>query len=368
MRCPRGAVVATAAAALVVPSTAASAHVEDHGEDDATVTTVARELDGPRQLDDYGEGRLVVAESDTGEVSSVDLASGEVRALLSDLGYAQGVGFDDGLLFVAVGTPGPGEAPRGRFSAALVVATPEGEIVRTVDLLAYEEANNPDGQVQLVNGQPVDALANPYAVLVQDDRVLVADGGANDVLAVDRETGEVSTFFVPPNVTADEVPECGQPEAQANPGTEGCDSVPTGVVEGPDGLVYVSTLGAEQPGASRVYVLTDDGEVVDVVEGLTGVAGLAVDRDGAVYVAELLESAPESVPPPPGFDPAVVGQLVRIAPDGERTVAQVTMPTGLEFHDGRLYASAWSVAAFVGLQDAGEVVRIGRDVFVAPAS
>ena len=96
---------------------------------------------------------------------------------------------------------------------------------------------------------------------------------------------------------------------------------------------------------------------------LTGLTGIAVGEDRSVYVSELFEGAPAEDPPPADFDPATVGQVVRIAPDGTRTYAQVTMPTGLELENGALYASAWSVASFLGLDGAGEIVRVGEDAF-----
>ena len=68
--------------------------------------------------------------------------------------------------------------------------------------------------------------------------LLVADGGANDVLRVNPRTGKVSTFFVPPTA---KTPACLAEGAQANPGTVGCDPVPTGLaVHGR--YVYVSTI------------------------------------------------------------------------------------------------------------------------------
>jgi hypothetical protein len=39
------------------------------------------------------------------------------------------------------------------------------------------------------------------------------------------------------------------------------------------------------------------------------------------------------------------------------------MPTGLTWHDGKLYASAWSVASFVGMQHAGQVVHVHGSAF-----
>jgi hypothetical protein len=47
----------------------------------------------------------------------------------------------------------------------------------------------------------------------------------------------------------------------------------------------------------------------------------------------------------------------------------VTLPVGLLFADGKLYASAWSVAGLLlGVQDAGQVVKVSRSAFVAAPS
>jgi hypothetical protein len=124
-------------------------------------------------------------------------------------------------------------------------------------------------------------------------------------------------------------------------------------------------LGAEAPGAGRVYILDQDGNQVGEITGLTSVTGVAVDHHGTVYVSNVIEGAPEKEMPPPGFDPATVGELTRISPDGERATADVTMPTGLEIKECELYASAWSVASFLGLPSRGEVQRIGEGAFVA---
>ena len=75
-----------------------------------------------------------------------------------------------------------------------------------------------------------------------------------------------------------------------------------------------------------------------------------------MYVSELLFSGPGGKPPP-SFDPSTVGRIVQVAPDGARTHAAVTMPIGLVWYKGELYASAWCVAGlFLGIPDAGQVV------------
>ncbi len=376
MRHYRTAASAATAVALVLAAPAtANAHGDHHHGDHhggAPITTVATGLDGPRQLSMLDHRRLVVAESDSGEVSSVDLRTGKVRTLLSGLGNPQGVDAANGRLYIAIGesgpppeegAPPPPPRPAGEPVNAVLEATPGGKILRSFDLLAYELANNPDGQVQLVDGQPVDALSNPFSVLAQRHRLLVADAGANDVLAIDLRSGAISTFFVPPVIT--DTPECAT--AENNPGTVGCDPVPTEITEGPGGRIYVGTLGAEAPGAARVYVLDQRGNVLDRIDGLTSVTGVAVARDGTVYASNVIEGAPEGEgPPPAGFDPATVGNLTRIARDGSRSVAEVTMPAGLEIVRGRLFSTAWAIASFAGLPAGrGEVQKIGDGAFAA---
>ncbi|MGY1707355.1 hypothetical protein ACI79C_22570 [Geodermatophilus sp. SYSU D00697] len=103
-------------------------------------------------------------------------------------------------------------------------------------------------------------------------------------------------------------------------GSVGCDSVPTGLARGPDGRIHVSTLGAEVPGAARVYVLSADGEEVEVHEDSTSLTGVEVGRAGTGSPSDLLEGLPEGEPGP-DFDPATVGRLTRV--DGEeRTSAR----------------------------------------------
>jgi hypothetical protein len=236
----------------------------------------------------------------------------------------------------------------------------QGKHVKVIaDLMKYELAHNPDGQVQFVDGKPVDALSNPFAMTWSRFGLFVADGGANDVLKVNPRTGRVSTFFAPR--TYKDTQACQAPDANANPGTRGCDPVPTGVqVLG--GSVYVSTLGAESPKAARLYKLNArTGKVQRVWKGFTAPTGIAVRRDGTIYISEVTHGAPAG-PPPSGFDPASVGRITRIR-NGHQTHAQVTMPTGLVLKNGQLYSSAWSIASFLGIQHAGQVVKVKESAF-----
>lgn len=347
-----------AAAGAVAPAGVVSA-----AEPKSPVTVIARGLEAPFGLQFTGHRTLVVAENGTGEITKVDTRNGRQRTLLSKLPGPAGVGVQGDSMYVALAGPsdGPPTTPSPRYPAASVVkARATGAAPRVLaDLLRYETRHNPDGQVQLVDGRPVDALANPFSVNVSGYGLLVADGGANAVLRVGRLTGRTSTFFVPPNIRT---PECLQPGRQANPGAVGCDSVPTGVAVA-RGSIYVATLGSEVRGAARIYRLDPrNGRVLQTWTGLTGLTGIAVAPNGTIYASQALAGAPEG-PPGPDFDPAAVGQIVKIEPNGRRTHSQVTMPTGLAYHDGSLYASAWSVAGFMGMQKAGQIVRVHASSF-----
>ena len=353
-----GVAVAAAVTALA-PGTAAGAATSTSG-----VTVVARNLDGPYGLQFTGKHALVVTEGDVGDVTAVNTATGAQRTLLKRLASPAGVGVWKGRLYVALGDAPPDMppgTPRPAFRGASVVsAGADGSRPRVLaDLAAYERRVNPDRQVQFVDGKPVDALSNPFSLNVSGYGMLVADGGANAVLRVGRETGRTSTFFVPPTIRTGA---CAR--RPNNGGTFGCDSVPTGVAVA-RGSIYVSTLGGDAPGAARIYRLDPrNGRVLQTWGGLTGLTGVAVAPDGTVFASQVLEGAPQTEgPPPPGFDPSTVGQIVRIQPNGRRTHAQVTMPTGLTWHDGKLYASAWSVASFLGMQHAGQVVHVHGSAF-----
>jgi hypothetical protein len=125
---------------------------------------------------------------------------------------------DEGALFAKIGLGGDpafeaGVGPAGDDLATLVRVTRSGRMRVVPDLLAYEEAHNPDG----------DAVeSDPYGILRQGDRSIVTDAAGNDLLKV-TDRGRNSTLALFPERMVDfqggEVP---------------MDAVPTTVVRGPD--------------------------------------------------------------------------------------------------------------------------------------
>ncbi len=349
------AALGTVAAVASVPP--ASTAAEPRG-----VSVVTKRLDGPfgiqKAIDHRG---FVVAESESGQVTRV-FKDGRRRAILNGAPGVAGVAASPRYVFAVIGGPNEEGAPSGgRFGPSRVLRMDYNGGHRKViaNLLRYELRNNPDRQVQFVDGQPVDSISNPFAMTWSRYGIFVADGGANDVLRINRRTGKVSTFFVPRTVK--DTRACRRPNANANPGTRGCDPVPTGVAVVGKSL-YVSTLGAESPRAARVFKLNArTGKVQRVWKGFTSLTGIAVRRDGTIYVSKVLYGLP-SGPPPAGFSPADVGRVTRIR-NGHIKHAHVTMPTGLVLKNGDLYASAWSVASFVGLRHRGQVVKVADRAF-----
>lgn len=335
-------VVGAAGAVGGVQSASVAAGAEAAGS--ADVRVVAQGLANPFGLKKAVNHRgLVVAEASSGKVTRVHL-DGTKETILTGVPGVAGVAGGPQRVFAVIGGPSETGAPSGgKYGSSRVLSMDYrgGHVKVVANLLRHELAHNPDGQAQFdEHGVPFDALSNPFGLTWSKFGLFVADGGANDVLKVDPHSGRVSTFFAPR--TFKDTPECQAPDANANEGTTGCDPVATGVqVRGSS--VYVSFLGAERPGAGRVYKLdARTGHVQQVWKGFTSPTGIAVRPDGTVYVSHVLES-----------------EITRIQ-GGERTHAQVTMPTGLTVHRGKLYASAFSLAP----PGQGQVVTVKGRAFM----
>jgi len=361
----RNRVALVAATALtcagLVAGTPATADTAKKAETPATVKVVAKNLSDPRQISSSGD-YFYVAESGLNQIARVTKAGGARKTVVKGVPNAQGVVKAGSKLYMAAGAGGPG-AKETPASQRLHVAKP-GQSPRVfANLLKFEQTYNPDNQTQ-GTGPEDDTLSNPYFVVKSKSKggfLLVADAGANDVLAVSKK-GKVSRFFVPQAITTGD---CATNTDQNSPAGPSCDPVPTGLAYGPGGLLYVSGLSSEAEGEGRVYVVDKNGKLVKTLTGFTSPTGVAVAPDGTIYVSEAIDGAPEG-DPGPGFNPDEIGQIVKVAPDGKRTYAQVSQPSGLLYLDGKLYASARSLyKAFLGAEGQGQIVTVDPSSFVA---
>jgi hypothetical protein len=145
------------------------------------------------------------------------------------------------------------------------------------------------------------------------------------------------------------------------PSENGTDQVPTSVTRGPDGAWYVGTLaeGAGNGGA-KVWRIVPGHDPEVYLDGLTAVVDIAFGPDGSLYASEFTTDAAT-------FSP--VGAVVRVRPDGHRTVLGTDVlhyPGGVAVdRHGKVYVANWSILPAAGAPgfpaDAhGQVVRLGR--------
>jgi glucose/arabinose dehydrogenase len=127
--------------------------------------------------------------------------------------------------------------------------------------------------------------------------------------------------------------------------------VPTNVVVGPDGALYVSQLtGFPFPvGAANIYRVEPGSSPEVFASGLTNVTDLAFDRHGNLYVVEFAANGLASGDP--------TGALIKIRPDGSReTVLDegLVNPYGVAIGKrGDIYVSNHGGSAGIG-----EVLRL----------
>jgi hypothetical protein len=188
------------------------------------------------------------------------------------------------------------------------------------DIWKFENENNPDAEVgnPLVDSNPVDVWAGR-------GRFYVADAGGNTVLraSVDGSIDVVSVFPSNP------------------PGPDGINAVPTGVVRGPDGALYVSQLTGFPflVGTANVFrVDRRTGTFTVYASGFTNAMDLDFGRDGTLYVLEIARNGLLSGDP--------TGGLWAVPPGGgnpqriELPAGTLTSPGGLAVgRHGELYVS-----------------------------
>ncbi len=249
---------------------------------------------------------------------------------------------------------------------ALMVRRPGGKIVKLANLSGYEKRKNPDAGAEYgittgldqscADQWPVNQIgppsytgiveSHPYSTVTMKGKRYVADAAANAILRVRRD-GKITTAAVlppqPVEITAEAAEATGIPECAVGE-TYAFEPVPTDVERGGDGMFYVTLLpgGPEDPSlGARASVLRVDpsgGSSEVVADGLLSATGLAVARNGDIYVAELFGNRIRRIPA--GTDHAVRWRTS-------------TMPGDVEFADGRVWATRKVLAK-------GQVVRFPR--------
>lgn len=234
---------------------------------------------------------------------------------------------------VVIGIGGDPTAVRAALPAkaallgTMLHATPSGVYKVVADVAAHEVANNPGGGA-------VDS--NPYSVLAQPGRRIVADAGGNSIIEI-LANGRTRTFAVP--------------------GVPGAQTVPTSVAEGPDGAIYVGQLTGFpffQGAASVLRISSDGGNISTFASGFTAIVDITFDTGGALYVLEVASGQVAPFPPPnPGLG---IGRLKRQCPGANPVVLldALTFPGGVAIGpDGAAYVTNFGTST-----SAGEVLRL----------
>jgi hypothetical protein len=351
-------------------------------------TVVAKDLDNPRGLafgTFDGSDALYVAEAGrggagpcgvalggetvcygpTGAITKITgvgkqrrVASG-LPSLAGPLGFGAAGPHDvavwDGRAYVPIGFGGS-SADRAAFSpvgpllgtlARVLLAS--GMWRPVADLVDYEGTFNPDG---------MDLIANPDASLALPGHRYVLDAGGNTLFDLRNEgrVGFEPTLQLLSVFPVRLVP--APPFLMLPPGTMiPMQSVPTSMVLGPDGALYVGEFTAFPfpVGGARVYRLERHlfsfGAPTVYASGLTTIIDLDFDEDGNLYVLEHRKNGLLSSD--------TTGALIRVSTSGAQTEIASTglvNPAGLAIGDHTAYVSNFGTSPAVG-----EVVAIPLD-------
>ncbi len=358
------------------------------------VETLAEGLHSPRGITVTDDGAVYVAESGLGGQECVtegegdqafEICFGETSTITRiapdgtvDRNHVEGItsmGFggeeftgasdvavaDDGTIYLTVGLGNSAQA-RDEVAQAYVPAAmlgtvqrveQDGSLTMVADLARWEADNNPDGASDLEEGSD----SNPHALLVDGDTLQVADAGGNSILAVDRDSGDIS-------VTAVLEPEMIEAPPEFGGGEMPMQAVPTSLATSPDGELTVGQLtGFPFPkGAANVYTVDDDGDPQILEEGFSAIMG--VDHRGdELFALEMVRDGLLTAFESGDF----TGALVRVRPDGSRIAMLrdvLQAPGGLAIgDDGMAYVSNGTV-----FPEGGSMLRVDLSQAADPAT
>ena len=311
-------VVCLAAAAILFPAGPAMA---GSSPEPPEPRTLAENLMGPLSLAVDSNDSVLVTQNFAGLLSRVNDDGSTTTLYKGKEGWdVAGVESRRGTTYF-VDSVGAGAGDPNALEGYLKSIDAQGEVRTIANLASHERDHNPDGDQHYGFGPEVSAEclagwpafppasykgtidSHPYGVAVRGDTAYIADAGANAILEVNIETGDVSTLSVlPPRPavvpagtkipvdmagTTVEVPACVVGHEYA------FEAVPTDVEFGPDGRLYVTSL----PGGPEDRSLGARGAIFRVnpwtgsshvwAEDILSPTGLAIADDGDVYVASM---------------------------------------------------------------------------------
>jgi sugar lactone lactonase YvrE len=312
-----------------------SIYVVDSGVGGEQQMTMKNPEDNSEVVVKYGNtARVVKIAPDGGQTVLATLPS---FALPQDTSGGARLAMLDGVLYVTTAVWTPAQGDEAMPLTGSVARVDAGGATDAVKIWPYEKANNPDGT--MIDTHPYGLVAGP------DGRLWVADAGGNAVYRTNPADGSVEL------VTAFKQ---GVPVPFENPvrgGATETDPVPTGIVVGADGAIYVSWLPGAPflPGSSKVVRLGNDGSATDYATGLTMVTDVRKGPDGQLYGVQFGQFADKG--PVPNS-----GSVIRIKAGAasETLVSGLSFPTSIDFNSA---GDAFVTINGVGAPGSGELVR-----------
>jgi hypothetical protein len=360
MRISRTIIAAAAAAALA--ATGAMSAPADAGSPHPK--TLAKDLVGPLRAAVDSHGTAYVSQNFGGPILKVRPGK-KPRAI-----YSGDPGVEVGGLSLTHGaltfTETVSDDQGNPSDSSVLRRSARGKVRTIANVWNYEARHNPDAKVTYgVRGISDECAADwpteefgppvytgvvdshPYATVSKGWRTYVADAAMNAIISVSPH-GRIRTVSVlppvPVPVTADLAAALGAPDCVVGLTYYG-EPVPTDVEVGPDGNLYVTTLGGglgEQLPLGAVYrVNPHNGHAKRLVSGLSAPTGLALAPHKTMYVAQLFGGTISKV---------------RMGSHKVRTFVETALPAEVEYHHGSLYATINALPPDSG-PPAGELVR-----------
>ncbi|ACZ00002.1 ScyD/ScyE family protein [Thermomonospora curvata] len=274
--------------------------------------------------------------------------------------------------------------PHARPLGTVYRVPADGRDVRVIaDLVAYE--SRPDRMRTRDGAVSQTAHSNPWRLVPASEGWLVTDAGTDDLLGV-RADGTITTEAVfghdataatagrsaradavtelaahlVPVGTAGAQPVAKSGKAKGKKGSKAgraaeataVQSLPTGIVRGPDGAYYVGELAGMVPGAARVWRYVPGQRPQVIASGLTAISDMALDGNGDLVVLSMSGGYGAGGKPTAGSLHRI--DLQTLTRTEIPTGGRLTMPTGMAIgQDGAIYISNKGTG-----NGAGQLVRV----------